>query len=300
MDLPTENSNSQPDVIQPNIMSPNPLSKYFRQPAIFINLPSQGEYWPPGSLEMPVTNELPVYPMTTKDEVTLKTPDALMNGSGIVEVVQSCCPNILNAWKMPSIDVDTVLISIRIASYGNNMDFDTACPHCNEENTYTQDLRACLAGIRKPNYAELLKITSHNLQIKLRPQSYFDSNKASKIAVEEQKMLQALESTEDATEVRGAKIQKSMQILVDLALEGMVASTEYILTGDGERVANPVHILEFYKNTDTTLIKVLQERLAEISEFASIPPMQVTCGSCSQDYKVPIEFNYTSFFGKGS
>lgn len=300
MDLPTENNSSPQDVIQPNIMSPNPLSKYFRQPAIFISLPSQGEYWPPGSLDMPVTNELPVYPMTTRDEVTLKTPDALMNGSGIVDVVHSCCPNILDAWKMPSVDVDTVLISIRIASYGNNMDFDTNCPHCNGENTYSQDLRACLADIKKPNYAELLKIPSHNLQIKLRPQTYFDSNKASKIAVEEQKMLQVLESNDDPNEVRGAKIQKSMQTLVELALEGMVASTDYILTGDGERVSNPAHILEFYKNTDTNLIKTLQEKLAEISEYASIPPMQVNCGHCAKDYKVPIEFNYTSFFGKGS
>jgi hypothetical protein len=60
--------------------------------------------------------------MTTKDEITLKTPDALLNGQGVVNVIESCCPAIKDAWAMPSIDVDATLIAIRIASYGNQMD----------------------------------------------------------------------------------------------------------------------------------------------------------------------------------
>ena len=91
----------------------NPLNKYFRQASVFITLPSAGQYWPEGTLVMPETGQLPVYPMTTRDEITLKTPDALMNGTGMVEVIQSCCPNIKNAWEMPSVDVDTVLIAVR-------------------------------------------------------------------------------------------------------------------------------------------------------------------------------------------
>ena len=29
----------------------NPLKKYFRQAKVYITLPSQGKYWPEGSLE---------------------------------------------------------------------------------------------------------------------------------------------------------------------------------------------------------------------------------------------------------
>jgi hypothetical protein len=75
----------------------NPLSKYFRRPEIYYKLPSNGRYWPENSIELPVNGEIPVFPMTNADEITLKTPDALMNGAGIVSVIQSCCPNIVDA-----------------------------------------------------------------------------------------------------------------------------------------------------------------------------------------------------------
>jgi len=278
----------------------NPLNKYFRQPAVFIKLPSDGEYWPDGSLSMPVTNEIPVYPMTTRDEITLKTPDALMNGSGVVDVVHSCCPSIHNAWHMPSIDVDTVLIAIRIASYGNNMDFDTTCPQCQEENSYDHDLRQSLSEIQKPDYSELIDLSEHELHIKLRPQTFMDSNKISKVGIEEQKMLQALEDPGADPAVRSAKIQTSMRNLVEIALNGLTASTEYIVTSDGQRVTDPAHILEFYQNTDSAVVKIVQDRVAEINKQANIAPLKVTCGHCNGSYQVPIEFNYTSFFGKGS
>jgi hypothetical protein len=70
----------------------NPLAKHFRQPAIYLRLPSQGQYWPENAITLPVTGELPVYPMTTKDEITLRTPDALINGTGVVSVIESCIP----------------------------------------------------------------------------------------------------------------------------------------------------------------------------------------------------------------
>ena len=103
----------------------NPLAKHFRQPVIYLKLPSGGAYWPDGSIDLPLNNEIPVLAMSTKDEIVLKTPDALLNGQGVVNVIQSCCPNIKDAWKMPSVDVDATIIAIRIASYGNQMDFTT-------------------------------------------------------------------------------------------------------------------------------------------------------------------------------
>ena len=45
----------------------NPLSQFFRQPSIYIKLPSQGNYYPEGAIEMPQNGELPVLPMTAID-----------------------------------------------------------------------------------------------------------------------------------------------------------------------------------------------------------------------------------------
>ena len=50
-------------------MNTNPLKQYFRRPAIYIKLPSEGKYYPEGTIDLPDNKELPVYPMTAIDEI---------------------------------------------------------------------------------------------------------------------------------------------------------------------------------------------------------------------------------------
>ena len=80
-----------PDIKQ---SGPNPLQKYFRQPKIYLSLPSKGHWYPEGAIEMTENGELPVYAMTAKDELAFKTPDALLNGQSVVDVVKSCVPTV--------------------------------------------------------------------------------------------------------------------------------------------------------------------------------------------------------------
>ena len=148
----------------------NPLSQYFRQPAIYIRLPSQGEFWPEGALDPPEGGEFPVLPMTAIDEITYRTPDALYNGQAVASVIQSCLPNIKNAWHMPLIDVDTILVAIRIASFGHSIEVNTTCPNCSNEDAYTADLRNMLDGLNAGNYVQSLKI--NDLELFFRPLSY--------------------------------------------------------------------------------------------------------------------------------
>ena len=106
----------------------NPLHKYFRQPKIYLRLPSSGNFYPAGALEKTESGEYPVYSMTAKDEIVMKTPDALMNGQATVDIIQSCVPNIKDAWKVPSIDLDAILVAIRIATYGEMLDVSAIIP----------------------------------------------------------------------------------------------------------------------------------------------------------------------------
>ena len=122
----------------------NPLSKFYRQPKIYLSLPSKGKFYPEGAVEIPDNGEVPVFAMTAKDELTLKTPDALLNGAATVELIQSCIPNIKNAWAMPILDLDACLIAIRIATYGETMDVETTPPNTQTPAQYTIDLRQIL------------------------------------------------------------------------------------------------------------------------------------------------------------
>ena len=108
----------------------NPLSAYFRAPKLYTQIPSGGKYYTPDIVEMPDTGELPVFAMTSKDEMIMKNPDALLNGEAVVQVLQSCIPNIKNARKVLSSDVDVLLIAIQGATYGDDIEVSAECPKC--------------------------------------------------------------------------------------------------------------------------------------------------------------------------
>ena len=272
----------------------NPLSKHFRQPAIYIKLPSNGKYWPNGSLELPVTGEIPVYPMTARDEITLRTPDALLNGQGVVDIIQSCCPNIRDAWKMPSIDVDAVLLNIRIASYGNQMDFDTICPKCNEENNFAIELSGLVNQIAMPDYTSVVEIDG--LKIRLKPQPYFEINKTNQITFTEQQILRTINDSTIPDEEKKNKSDDYLKKLIDLNINVCANSTESITTEDGIVVDNPLFIVEFYDMADYKVLKLVQKKLTDINEQVALKPVAVECTSCTNKYEVPLNFDYANFF----
>lgn len=276
----------------------NPLLAHFRQPSIYFHLPSQGQFWEAG-LDLPPTGELPVYPMTARDEITLRTPDALLNGQGVVDVIQSCCPNVTDAWQMPSIDVDATLIAIRIASYGNEMNFDSTCPHCNEENRFAADLGRLLGGITVPDYTQ--KVNVEDLKIKLQPQKYFSANATGQIAYEEQRVLATLTGSDVADEVKIAEYKKHMDRIIDLNTRILSDSTEYIeIESSNTVVTDRNHIYEFYQNCSGDICKAVRARLDELSKNGTIPPLATNCQSCGEEYSIPLVFDYASFFAVGS
>lgn len=272
----------------------NPLSKHFRQPALYFKLPSNGRFWASDALDLPVTGEIPVYPMTTADEITLKTPDALMNGSGMVTVIQSCCPSIRNAWKMPSVDVDAILIAIRIASYGQAMEVSSTCPKCEESHDYDIELTSLIAQIKCPNFDS--PVEYNGLKFKLKPQEYFAINTNSIITLEQQRIINTVNNSELSDKEQADIVAVSMKKLLDASTDLLVKSTEYIETEDGTRVAEPVFIKEFYNNAESRVTKLLEARLEEISKEGALPLIELTCTGCEHKYKTSLNFDYSRFF----
>jgi hypothetical protein len=274
----------------------NPLAKHFRQPAIYLKLPSGGRYWPEDAIRLPMNGEIAIYPMTTKDEITLRTPDALINGSGVISVIESCCPEILDAWRMPSIDLDATIIAIRIASYGTEMSFNSKCPACEQINDYAIDLTQVLGRIRMPDYDTLVEADS--LKIKLYPQPYFSFNSNNQAEFEEQQLLRAIEDVALDPDVRAAKIKEHSQKIITLGISTMANSTEYIEVDD-TKVYDKDHLREFYSNVGSSVVKQIQKRLGAINEEGAVKPMHVNCTECQNPFDIQITFDYASFFDNG-
>lgn len=270
---------------------------HFRQPAIYYTLPSQGQYWD-GGIDIPESGEIPVYPMTARDEITLRTPDALLNGQGVVDVVHSCCPSVHDAWRMPSTDVDATLIAIRIASYGNDMDFDSKCPHCGEENTFGVNLERYLSNIKMPDYSK--KLEYHTLKIKLKPQSYRSVNQTNQINYEEQRVLATLSDPGIDEQTRLVEYKKHIDRLIDLNIKTLADSTDYIEMDNGTVVTDPEYIYEFYTNSEAGVNKAVKTRLEEINKEGAIPDLETECQSCHTKFQIPLVFDYARFFVTGS
>lgn len=281
-------------------MSTNPLSKHFRQPSIYISLPSKGSYWKENSIELPINSEIPVFPMTTMDELLLKTPDALMNGSGVVEVIQSCCPNIKNAWDTPSIDVDAILISIRIATIGDRMDFDAQCPHCKHSSDYAVSLGTVLSGITAPDYVH--KFEMDNLKFKLKPQLYFEVNKSNQITFQQEKLLNALRDETISDDDRKNIMDTAMRKINELGKESCVNSVEYIETEDGTIVNDRKFIAEYFDNSSANTVKTFNDELRRLADIANLKPISLVCENeeCKKEFKTQLTFDYSDFFGNGS
>lgn len=278
-------------------MSNNPLASNFRQPALYTKLLSKGEFWPEDAITLPVTGEVPIYPMTTKDEITLKTPDALMNGQGIVSTIESCCPVINNAWEMPSVDVDLLVIAIRIASFGPTMTIETNCPKCKEENTFDVNLQNILDSLQAPNFNIPLEIDG--LKIYLKPQKYFDLNQKRLIEFEEQQLVKALEQAQNEdidVNIRKEFFDRHFNKLVELNIQSLVSSTKKIVRQDGVEVTDVGFLTEFYNNSKGAITKGIQRRIKEIADSIAIKPFDVKCSNCENEYKIDFTFDYSNFF----
>jgi hypothetical protein len=275
----------------------NPLSKHFRQPVIHLKLPSGGRYWPAGSLELPATGQVPVYPMTTKNEIILRTPDALMNGSAITSIIQDCIPCINDAWSMPSIDVDACLLAIRVASYGEKMDISFGCPACKHVDDAEINLLESLDRLARGVQYTPFYITD-GLQVQLKPHTWRDVNQYNITEYENNRIAAQLVAASD--DVRAANIDSVTDRIVDLSITMLVKSTEFILTPEGEKVSNPQFLTEFYNNCSSKVSSAIEQYLLNFTNDVKIQPFACECSECGHQFKTQIEFEYSSFFAKGS
>ena len=277
----------------------NPLQKYFRQPKNYVRLPSRGKYYPAGTLDMPVTGELAVYAMTAKDELTFKTPDALMNGQATVDVIQSCVPSIKNAWFMPSIDLDAVLIAIRLATYGEKMDINITVPNTTIKRDYSLDLRTALDELLLAKFEERLVVGQ--MQVLVRPVSYKEFTDSAIRTFEEQRIYTIVNDDKMDDQTKINLFHQSFSKLTDITI-GLVSNSVTSIEVEGQTVSDPAHIKEFITNADKEFYNAVVNHVTSQRAGFSIKPVQII--STEEDLKagapvkfeVPVTFDQSNFF----
>ncbi len=275
----------------------NPLRLYFRRPSIYLRLPSGGDFWPPESLSMTQNGELPVFPMTAIDEITYRTPDALFNGEAVVSVIQSCIPNITNAWDTPASDINSILVAIRIASYGHELEMASTCPACQNEGEYKLDLRTVLDQLQNPDFKH--HISYGDLQIFFQPISYRHQHETNATQFEEQKMIQMIPGSDLPDDEKMRRLNAALKRITELTVNALKYSIAGIKTPSAF-VTEPEFIQEFLNNCDRSLFNQIRDHVIELRQASELKPLQIKCNNCSHEYSQPLTLDMASFFAAAS
>ena len=278
----------------------NPLNKYFRQASIYVKLPSGTDY-PADVVTKSETGEIGIMPMTAKDEIRFKTPDALMNGQGVVDVIESCVPSITDAWQIKSYDLDTILVAIRIATYGETMEINFTVPGANESVAHTVNLPAILDEIQKTTVDTAFTLKD-GLKITVQPLTYRDMTSTSLQTFQQQKMYSAIQDSELSDEDKATRFNNAFKKLTDLNSSILLKNMASITMTDGTVITDAAHIKEFVDNANATVIKEIETKLMDLRTQGAVKPLKLKASEeqikkgAPASYEVPVTFDTSNFF----
>lgn len=278
--------------------SENPLKKYYRNVKLSVKLPSRGEYYKEGTLQLNEDGELPIFPMTAQDEITLQNPDALLTGQAVIDVIKSCVPAVSRSRKLLACDIDVLMIAIRVASYGEEANMELNCVECDASNTYSLNLDTLL------NQAETLDehyevVLDNNLTIYVKPGSFESMVRQQKATFENSKIEGAVSNPELTDEQRMKILSHVFENMSKLNFDLINESISKIIFTDDEgveqEIENRKHISEWVKNVDKTTIDKIEERILDVNKVGIAKTIPAVCKACSHSWDARIEFNPVNF-----
>lgn len=280
----------------------NPLTSFMRRPKLFLRLPSQGKWWPDDAVDLGETGELEVYPMSVKDELFIKTPDALMNGSATANVLQSCIPAIKDVWSAPSIDMDAMLVAIRIATYGEKLTMDVEIPTFNETEPFEIDLRPVLDSMIDEVYWDEVVKVNDDITVIVKPIDYRTMSRNQLITFEAERLFRVAANPNITEEDKSDLVNKGLEKLADATLNQILNGIVRIDTSQGS-TDDYDHIKEFLANSDPEVFKAVSARFKDLNERnkrstieLQTPPQYAERGAPAT-ITSKFEFDYASFFG---
>lgn len=274
----------------------SPLKKYRRQPKLYVSIPSNGKWYDETIVAENTYTNLAVFSMTASDEILFKTPDALINGIATSKNISSCIPAILDPWKIKTLDLDAILIAIRIASYGETMNVNTVCNKCSAENTYEVNLQSYLDYFASKKYVD--KLSYNNFVLTFSPLNYKQWSDIQKQQTSYSRALNLqVSKIKDNTEKEEfiQTLIDKINYLVAQSILDQVVSIEV----DGEVETDPVEIKEFLENQDVELYHKIKKLIESNTKEWSLPDEKIECTSCNAKSNIKVSLDTSDFFVKG-
>jgi hypothetical protein len=258
-------------------MQENPLLNRLRLPGETFRLPSQGLFYTDGELSPDVKDgEVHIYPMTTIDEIVIRSPDKLYSGEAISEVFSRCIPQILKPTELFTKDVDFLMVCLRRLSYGDSLsvNFKHTCDDAKvHEYPISMDgfIRQC-KRIDPTTISSNYSITMENGQVVLiRPLRY-----SGYISIMQQNTNADIQSPEDM-------LRQTMNTLINVIYQV-------------DDITDKSQIIEWLSKIPTGWGNVISKAIDGMAEWGIDFVINTKCADCDEDIKLPIPANPISFF----
>lgn len=273
----------------------SPLAKYNRQPKLYISLPSGGNWYSKNNLTK--ADEIEVYSMTASDEIALKTPDGLITGNAVVNVIKNCIPAIKDPWMIPMVDFDYILASIRLASYGESIVTSGSCPKCQHIDQFEIQVQSILDHVMNANFQ--VDVPVNDFTVRIRPLYYKETSDINKVSTTVQRAItQQIPNIKDEDE-KQEHIESLYAMINESTLNATISGITEIITPDGESETNHITIREFVSNTDPVFYNKIQDAYKNNTKNMEVPLSSVVCSECENEYSVSASLDQSNFFDKG-
>ena len=304
------------------------LQKYYRKPKLFFKLPSQLHFYNDDQIdeeeELSSLKEVGVMPMTTLNELEMKNPEALINGTAIEHLIRDCTTlKNINPKKLIKSDVDALLVGIKMASIDDHThNFTVTCNNeeCSHEFVYPRNLDKVLNSIEPLDDDYTLEIEqgeNAKLIIHLRPSLYEEHIEVDNQHFNERKKLREIEKKVENIEVEeneetfeDQKIQfygMITQIFTDMSNDAINTHAKNIVKvhikddseGIDEVVEDYDEILAWLRDLDSDHYFKIRDKISEINSKGLDDVETIQCPECEHSWDQHFDINLTDFFGSG-
>lgn len=258
--------------------SKNPLLEKVQIPGEKFRLPSGGLFYNNNELDKSIKDgEIFINPMNAIDELILKSPDKLLSGEAVVEIINRCVPEVEDPEQLLAKDVDYILMCLRMVSYGPEVVL-AATHDCEKakEHSYSLPIRPLLQKTKPidPTALKKYKVKLSNGQVvELNPPRYYSTIKL-------YEAFGGIDNEEVDTDTMG------MQLLENIA--DMIQSVDSHEDRD--------NIIEWLKQVRVGDVEAISNKVTELSDWGLDPIIEVKCKDCKKEMKVSVPVNPIAFF----
>jgi len=278
----------------------NPLQQYYRSVKVYTRLPTQGKHYKEDLIKFNEDGEVAIMPMTGKDEICLKDPNALLNGEALRQVLKSCVIDIKDPNQIAMNDVTALMVAIKLASYGKTQRSSIDCPKCEVENQYDIEYQSLLDSMEIME-GDNVVVLSNGVSVFVRPFTLNEQIMASKKTFEQAKIGRLLDQQNADEDKQMAAISNSIKTMVDLnyhllanCVIKIVDQANNMTFINNKETNKDVH--DFLVNISREDAKAIDEEIARINQVGINKNFNLVCEKCKHKWTTEMEFNISDFF----